>query len=122
MDAETKRLIEETNALRSEEKDLRASLRGDNVKVPLPALKASIGVTEKAKSEVELRLVGLRSGSLKPVSANEKDKITKGYRKMKNAAEARKKIRKYAWDMILEASQAGKEKQEELKEDLDLDF
>jgi len=121
MDAETTRLRDATTALRAEEKDLRAALREGTSQVPLKDLKASVAVLVQEKSELTARLATLRSGNVRPVGAGERDKVNAEHRKWQKAAGARKKIRTEVWKEI--AGFIGeKEKVEETKEELGLEF
>ncbi|SMQ55298.1 unnamed protein product [Zymoseptoria tritici ST99CH_3D7] len=120
MDREITRLREETVALKAEEKELKSSLRGDAARIPMPELKASVEALQAQKDEVEARLVKLRSGSLKPVSAEEREKIDVMYRKVGKVAKNRAKIRLELWAEVKGIVE--KEKWEDLKETLGLEF
>lgn len=120
MEEDTKRLREETIALKSEEKELRQNLKQGADIIPLPELKANIAEMEKQQAEQEARLKKLQSGSVKPVSAADRRRVDKAYRRVKTAATARKKIRKEIWSEI-EAMLEGPEQQQETKESMELD-
>lgn len=120
MEAETTRLRDVTTALRAEEKELRVSLREGAAQIPLPELKASVTALEEQKTELGARLAKLKSGSVKPVSLEEREKVGAEWRKWKKTADARKKIRLEMWKEIEGAIE--KEKVAETKEELGLEF
>ncbi|KAK5690414.1 hypothetical protein LTR97_012282 [Elasticomyces elasticus] len=120
MDAEITRLREETLALKAEEKELRASLREGASQVPLSELKASCAALEQDKAEMTARLSKLSGGDVKPISADERNKISLDHRKWQRAASARKKIRAELWSMI--ADQVDKSKWQETKDEIGLEF
>jgi 26S proteasome regulatory subunit (ATPase 3-interacting protein) len=120
MDCETTRLREETNSLKAEEKELRASLRGDAARIPMPELKAAVQALEQRKAEMEARLTKLRSGSMKPVSAEDREKIDVEHRRAAKAAKNRAKIRLELWAEAKGILEKGK--WEEMKEELGLEF
>jgi len=120
IDEETKRLKEETAALKAEEKELRASLRDGAAQVPLAEIQAAVGNLEQEKTDLLERLKKLRSGNIKPVNAEERDRINKEHATIQKCASARRKIRTELWKII----EAGLEKKEaaELKEAWELDI
>lgn len=120
MDLETTRLKEATIGLRGEEKSLRAELREGSSKVPLTELKASIVSLEDAKVEMTARVEKLKSGSVKPVSAEEREQVTKAHASWEKTSSARLKIRGEVWKVI--AGELGDEKAGEEKEKLGLEF
>lgn len=120
MDVETTRLRDATSALRTEEKELRLALREGTSQVPLPELRTSVAMLEQEKAEIAARLAKLKSGNLKPVSIEEREKINADHRKWQRTAVARKKIRKDLWAEIVD--KLDKDKIDETREELDLDF
>lgn len=120
MDDDTKRIREDTLALKSEEKELRQSLKGGNDIVPLPQLKTDIANMEKQKLDLEARLAKLKSGTVKPVNPADREKVNKTHRIVKKSADARKKIRKEVWRTIEDLLE-GAEQIQETKESMDLD-
>jgi len=118
MDAETTRLKDATVALKAEEKELRAALREGTAQVPLPELKASVASLEAEKLTLVARLEKLKSGSIKPITAEERDGLNKEHTKWKKCAHARRKIRLELWAEIRGHIEKGKV--EELREELDL--
>lgn len=100
LDEQTVRLREETNALKAEEKDLRVALREGASQVPLAELQASVAALEHQKAELEARLAKLRGGNLKPVSAEERERVGKEYKRWMRCAANRKKIRVEVWKVI----------------------
>lgn len=119
MEVEAKRFKEETVALKTEEKELRLALREGFSQVPLPEVKATVGRLEQEKADVLARLAKLKSGNIKPTSADERDRINREYAMWQKAANDRKKIRVELWKSIegnLEKKEAA-----ELKESWELD-
>ena len=121
MDTETKRLHDETTALRAEEKELRLALRGDAAQIPLLDLKASVIALELKKGELTARLAKLQGGNLKPVNAEEREQANREHKKWARCAGNRKKIRLEMWKTV-EGIVDNKSAAAELKEALDMDF
>lgn len=119
MDVEISRLREETGALKSEEKDLRLSIREGAVLAPLHELKSGIAAMETEKEAIEMRLRVLKSGHVRPIAVEDRERVRKNYQKWQKCAAARKKIRKEMWNHVLDF--VGKEKAEETKEELGLE-
>lgn len=120
MDTEIARLREEAIALKSEEKELRETLRKSSTQVPLPQLKADVASLESQKTDIEARLEKLKGGSLKPISAEEKEKVNGSHRMAVKSLEARKKIRMELWRTLEDG--VGKEKAVQIKDELGLEF
>ena len=120
MDAETTRLKDATVALKAEEKDLRAQLKGSTAQVPLAELRTAVHGLEMEKADLSARLAKLKSGNIKPIRAEERDKVNAEHRKWQKCANARRKIRKDMWDEI--AGILPKDKWAETKEELGLEF
>ncbi|KAK3703524.1 hypothetical protein LTR37_014371 [Vermiconidia calcicola] len=120
MESETTSLREATTGLKTEEKELRLSLREGASQIPLTELKASVAALEQEKDEITARLAKLRSGSIKPISLEERDKVGLEHRKWQKTSNARKKIRNELWKEIEGLTE--KEKIEETKEELGLEF
>lgn len=99
-EAETVGLRDATTALKAEEKILRQSLRENATQVPLTEIRTSIATLEQEKLEMHARLAKLKSGNLKPVTADERDKVNTAYRKWEKAERSRKKIRAEMWKEI----------------------
>lgn len=120
MEEDTKRLREEIIALKSEEKELRQSLKQGGDIIPLPELRSTIAEMEKQQAEGEARLKKLESGNVKPVSAADCRRVEKAYRRVKKAVVARKQMRKEVWKEIEEMLE-GPEQKQETKESMELD-
>lgn len=120
MDDETARLRDETTAFKAEEKELRSSLREGASQVPLPELKASVIALEEQKTGLEARLEKLKGGGLKPMSAEEREKVNMEYKRWMKCAGNRRKIRAEMWKMI--AGEKTKSEAADLKEELGLEF
>jgi len=120
MDTETTRLRNETVAFKTEEKELRSALRDGASRIPLPELQASVTALEQQKAELVSRLEKLKGGDSKPVSPEERDKVKSDHRKWHKTANNRKKIRSELWKEVTQI--IDKDKWEETKEDLGLEF
>ncbi|KAK5172933.1 uncharacterized protein LTR77_003055 [Saxophila tyrrhenica] len=120
MEAETSRLRETTQTLKLEEKQLRASLKDGAACIPLPELKAEVTTLEQQRAEMSMRLQKLQAGSVQPLSAEEREKISSEWKKWSKTAAARKKIRKELWEEILGLIEPSKVA--ETKEELGLEF
>ncbi|KAK5129775.1 hypothetical protein LTR08_002841 [Meristemomyces frigidus] len=120
MDAETTRFREATISLKTEEKELRLALREGTSQVSVTELRISVATLGQERAEVSGRLAKLKSGNLKPVGIEEREKVNVDHRRWQKAARARKKIRHEMWEEIA----AGHEKKEhaDLKEELGLEF
>lgn len=121
MDTETSRLRDATTALKAEEKELRSVLRGGTAQIPLPELRTAVITLQRAKAETTARLAKLQRGDVKPVSMEEREKISSAHRKWSRAAAARKKIRQELWADIQGQAET-QERAEEIKEALGLEF
>ena len=120
MEDETKRLRDDTTALKVEEKELRLSLREGASQIPLSELKAAVTSLEEQKAEMMARLAKLKGGKLKPVSLEEREKVGGEHWKWQKAANARKKIRMELWKEI--EPHVEKDKVADIKEELGLEF
>ena len=120
METRTARLKDATMEFRAEEKELRLALRESASRVPLAELQASVTVLEQQKAEMTARLARLQGGSVKPVSLEEREKVSSEHRKWLKVAANRTKIRMELWEEI--AGAVEKEKVGELKEELGLEF
>lgn len=118
MEDEIKRIREATAALKNDEKELRLQLRDGASRVPLPELQSSVTALSEQKENITTRLTELQSGSVQPVSLQEREEVDREWRKFQMAANARKRIRLDLWQHL----ESGMEKDEaaDLKEKLDL--
>lgn len=120
MTDETTQLRDAATALKAEEKELRAALRSGSSQVPLAELKIAVARLANDKAEAVARLDKLRAGGLKPVSLEERERVSREFRKWQKCANARVKIRREMWGMI--AGAVEKERVEEVREGLGLEF
>jgi 26S proteasome regulatory subunit (ATPase 3-interacting protein) len=67
------------------------------------ALQIAVDSLEKQRDQTEARLKVLRSGSVKPVSKDEKERVEAGYKKWAKKALMRKRMWKEAEGTLLEA-------------------
>ena len=120
MDAETSRLKERTVALRTEEKELRQSLREGAALVPLSELRQSLELLQEQEAEMDARLARLTAGDVKPVSVQDRAATDQEHRKWTRIALARKKIRSEMWQEISSAIE--KDQVADLQAELGLEF
>jgi len=100
MTAETTRLKDATAALKADEKGLRASLRDHTSLTPLPELKASVASLQHEKEAMSARLAKLKDGEVRPITAEERDKVDVEHSKWKKIVASRRKIRGELWKII----------------------
>jgi 26S proteasome regulatory subunit (ATPase 3-interacting protein) len=100
MTAETTRLKDATAALKADEKGLRASLRDHTSLTPLPELKASVASLQQEKEAMSARLAKLKDGEVRPITAEERDKVDVEHSKWKKIVASRRKIRGELWKII----------------------
>lgn len=120
MGAETSRLKDATAQLKADEKAMRATLRDQASLTPLPELKASVAALQQEKEAMFARLVKLKDGDVKPITAEERARVDFEHRKWQGCVNSRFKIRLEMWRMI-EDLIADKEKAAETKERLGLE-
>jgi 26S proteasome regulatory subunit (ATPase 3-interacting protein) len=100
MTAETTRLKDATAVLKADEKGLRASLRDHTSLTPLPELKASVASLQHEKEAMSARLAKLKDGEVRPITAEERDKVDVEHSKWKKIVASRRKIRGELWKII----------------------
>jgi 26S proteasome regulatory subunit (ATPase 3-interacting protein) len=100
MDAEVERLKDATITLKNDEKALRASLRDHASVTPLPELKAAVASLQQQKEEMSARLAMLKNGNVKPITAEERERVNAEHGKWKQSVNARRKIRAEMWKTI----------------------
>jgi 26S proteasome regulatory subunit (ATPase 3-interacting protein) len=120
IDQEIATLREEISTAKAEEKLLRAKLVVLNGEKSLSDLQASTSILETTKKMLLARLGPLRSGSVRPVSLNEKKEVEAAWNKWSKCASTRKKICMEMWAQIMEVLPEGKT-QEEFWEELGLE-
>lgn len=120
MEARTQTLRDETTALNAQAKTLRAELAQLNSSLSTADLRAQVAAMQVEKADIEERLKGLRSGSVRPVSREEKAQVDLELRKVEKCVLARKMIVKEMWGIIAEA--VPRDKCADLKEDLGVDI
>ena len=103
MQAETTRLKDATAALKADEKGLRASLRDHTSLTPLPELKASVASLQQEQEAMSARLAKLKDGDVKPITAEERDKVNVAHSKWKKQVTSRRKVRSELWKIIADA-------------------
>jgi 26S proteasome regulatory subunit (ATPase 3-interacting protein) len=100
MTAETTRLKDATAALKADEKGLRASLRDHTSLVPLPELKASVAALQQEREVLSARLAKLKDGDVKPITPEEREKVSVEHSKWKKQINSRRKICSELWKII----------------------
>lgn len=118
MEKRTDALREQAAAINVEIKNLRTHLTQLNSSLTTADLRTEVAAMQGEKAEIEARLQSLRSGSVKPVTKEEKERIDTDLKLAQKCGMARRKIVKDMWAMICEA--VPKDKIAELKEALDI--
>ncbi|MCJ1399340.1 hypothetical protein MMC11_002542 [Xylographa trunciseda] len=112
MDREIADLREEISTIKGEERILKANLIALNATISTQDLRASLVAAEAQKTDILSRLNPLRSGSAKPVSAQEKAEVDQAWRLWNSQANTRKKICMEVWAVVTEEMPEGKTKEE----------
>ena len=112
MDHEIADLREAITAAKAEEKLLKTKLGALNATMSTQDLRSGLLALDSLKEELLMRLGPLRSGNVKPVSAEEKAEVDKSWKMWTKAANDRKKICMNIWDYITEDMPEGKTKEE----------
>ncbi|KAF2433857.1 TBPIP-domain-containing protein [Tothia fuscella] len=100
METRTEELREETATLNETLKSLRATYSKLNSTLSTADLRESVTILESERVQIIERLTLLRSGTIQPVSKEEKDKVDKDFKIWDKTASARKKIAAEMWSMI----------------------
>ena len=108
MDKEIAKLGETVATAKANEKLLRANLISVNATLSTEELRSIVSLLEFEKKEIVARLVGLRSGNVKPVSPEEKEAVDKTWREWSRKANSRKKIFAELWAIVTEEMEPGK--------------
>ena len=102
LDSEIQTLRNEIAAAKSEEKALKAELSTLNATVSTTELRASAAALEEEKAELVERLAGLKAGTTKAVSAEERAEAERSWKLWGYRASARKKACLELWGMVCE--------------------
>jgi 26S proteasome regulatory subunit (ATPase 3-interacting protein) len=102
MEALTKALNDETVSLNATLKSLRSTYATLNSTLSTADLRESIAVIGPERTQILERLGALRSGSVQPVSKEEKDIIDKESKVWEKAVAVRKSIAEDMWGAIAE--------------------
>ncbi|KAK5200929.1 hypothetical protein LTR16_004383, partial [Cryomyces antarcticus] len=106
-DASIARLRDSTTTLRTTEKALRASLAAMNATLSTSDLRVAVQALEAEKEATLARLLSLRSGSIKPVSAEERAGVEKEWKTWEKREKVRAAIGREMWGMVCEALPEG---------------
>lgn len=112
MDKEIADLRENISIAKGLEKIMRAQLTALNATMSIQDLKTGILSAETTKEALQERLAPLRSGNVKPVSAEEKEEADHAWRVWSRHAAVRKKVCMNVWDYVTEELPEGKMKEE----------
>ena len=107
MDKRIQTLHDETTALNGAIKTLKSTLASLNSTMSTADLRSSVANMETERAEIVARLTSLRSGTVQPVSKEEKEQVEKDLMIWDKAAAARKKIVKEMWGQIAEGLPEG---------------
>jgi hypothetical protein len=112
MDKETEVLRDEISALKTKQKALQLTLANLRSTPTTADLRESTDILVAEISELQSRLVPLRSGKISPVSAEEKAAIDRGCADAERKSTLRKKIFKNLWEMTCDNLPEGTNKDE----------
>ena len=112
MDKEITSIRDSIATAKANEKLLKANLTAVNATVSTDELRAQIIALDLEKAEIVGRLELLRSGNVKPVSAEEKEEAEEMWRVWSKKALSRKKICMEMWKYVTEEMPEGKTKGE----------
>ena len=112
MDREITQLREEIAIAKGEERILKANLITLNARMSTQDIRASLIALEAQKKDILSRLDPLRSGSIKPVSPQEKAEVDQAWRLWNSRANTRKKVCMEVWALVTEEMPDGKTKEE----------
>lgn len=107
MGTRTEGLRDETTTLNATTKSLRNELAQLNSSLSTADLRTSVASMEEEKAEITARLERLRSGSVKPVSVEEKEKVDRELKLCERVVLSRKRIVKEMWGGVLECLPEG---------------
>lgn len=112
MDQEIETIREEIVAAKANQKLLKANLATVNATLSTEDLRGNVIALELEKDEFLARLVPLRSGSVKPVSLEEKTLVDKAWKEWQKNWNVRKKIAMEVWAHATEVLPEGTTKEE----------
>lgn len=122
IDQKTQLLRDETKSLTTVIQSLRASLSDIQSSLTTAELQASVADLTAQKCEMEARLAKLRSGSLQPVTREERENVNRKLKSVTQVANRRRGIVKDMWGMIAESWTGEKADLQSLKEDLGVEI
>lgn len=102
IDTETAALRAETTSLTVEAKTLRCTLSSLDATLSTSDLRTAVATLAAEKAEVTARLEGLRGGTVKPVSREEKEKVERELREMRGVEGRRGKIVRGMWESVVD--------------------
>jgi 26S proteasome regulatory subunit (ATPase 3-interacting protein) len=120
MDIRTTQHREETTGLNATLKSLRTTFAALNSTLSTADLRESVSIMESERTQILERLTALRSGTIQPVSKEEKEKVDRDFKMWESIAAHRKTIKEDMWAQISEGMPSSTEAAA-LKEDLGLD-
>ncbi|KAF2084583.1 homologous-pairing protein-like protein 2 [Saccharata proteae CBS 121410] len=120
MDIEIQTIKDQIAAAQGEAKSLKAALTNLNATMSTSDLRAAVDVLEEEKAEILGRLAGLRSGSIRPITAEEKVAVDSDAKHWSKVESERAKITKDMWLQIVDCLPEGIDAAE-VRENLGLD-
>lgn len=112
MDKQVQELRESIATAKADEKTLRANIIAVNATMSIGDLRTSVITLESEKKELLACLGPLRTGTVKPVSPEEKDAAEKAWREWSRKATVRRTICMDLWDFCTEEMQAGQTRED----------
>ena len=112
MDKEIVDLRDTLATAKANEKLMRANLISVNAALSTEELRSTVSLLELEKKEITARLGPLRSGTVKPVSPEEKEAVDQAWREWSRKASSRKSICMELWAISTEEMEPGKTREE----------
>ena len=112
MDNEIHTLREHISSAKTEEKMLKANLTNLNATMSTQDIRNGLAAIEVEKTSILQRLELLRTGSVKPVSSEERAAVDEAHKVWTRLVIVRKKICMNLWDLVTEELPEGKTKEE----------
>lgn len=112
MDKQIHDLREGIATAKANEKLLRANLVAVNATLSTEDLRVRVITLQSEKKEILARLGPLRSGTVKPVSTEEKETADKAWKAWSRKAALRKRLCMELWDFCTEEMQEGQTKED----------
>ena len=109
---EVEHLQEQIETARSYERLLKANLAALRARPSIDDVRAKVTALELEKEDLTDRLEGLRSGKVKTVSVEDKERVEMAWIQWKNKVDSRKRIFTEMWAMVQDGLPEGQTKEQ----------